>query len=136
MKLSTWFLILLLGCVLVNAQPKQPGGSGVREVNQVAQPSATSTIAIVGATLIDGRGGPAVPDSVVVIRGERIAAVGTRLSVKIPDGAEIVDVKGLTILPGLIDAHFHIDGDDCLPALFLSHRFTSLRDAGPWIEAS
>jgi imidazolonepropionase-like amidohydrolase len=135
MKLSTWFLILLSGCVLVNAQPKQSGGSGVREINQVKEPSATSTIAIVGATLIDGRGGPVVPDSVVVIRGERIAAVGTRLSVKIPDGAEIVDVKGLTILPGLIDAHFHIDGDDSLPALFLSHGVTSIRDPGQWIEA-
>ena len=135
MKLSTWFLILLSGCVLVNAQPKQSGGSSVREVNQVKEPSATSTIAIVGATLIDGRGGPAVPDSVVVIRGERIAAVGTRLSVKIPDGAEIVDAKGLAILPGLIDAHFHIDGDDSLPALFLSHGVTSIRDPGQWIEA-
>jgi imidazolonepropionase-like amidohydrolase len=135
MKLSTWFLILLSGCVLVNAQPKQSGGSGVREINQVKEPSATSSIAIVGATLIDGRGGPSVPDSVVVIRGERIAAVGTRLTVKIPDGAEIVDAKGLTILPGLIDAHFHIDGDDSLPALFLSHGVTSIRDPGQWIEA-
>jgi hypothetical protein len=35
----------------------------------------------------------------------------------------------------LIDAHFHIDGDDALPALFLSHGVTSLRDPGQWIEA-
>jgi imidazolonepropionase-like amidohydrolase len=133
MKLSTWLLILLSGSVLVNAQPKQR--SSVREVNQVAEPPATSTIAIVGATLIDGRGGPAVPDSVIVIRGEHIQAVGTRLLVKVPDGAEVVDVKGLTLLPGLIDAHFHIDGDDSLPALFLSHGVTSIRDPGQWIEA-
>jgi imidazolonepropionase-like amidohydrolase len=38
-------------------------------------------------------------------------------------------------LPGLIDAHFHIDGDDPLPALYLSHGITSLRDPGQWIEA-
>jgi imidazolonepropionase-like amidohydrolase len=47
----------------------------------------------------------------------------------------VVDAKGLTVLPGLIDAHFHIDGDDSLPALFLSHGVTSLRDPGQWIEA-
>jgi imidazolonepropionase-like amidohydrolase len=118
----------------VNAQPRRRGASSAREVNQVARPPATTTIAIVGATLIDGRRGPAIPDSVVVVRGEIIAAVGTRGSVKIPPGAEIVDVKG-TLLPGLIDAHFHIDGDDSLPSLFLSHGVTSIRDPGQWIEA-
>ena len=44
----------------------------VREVNGVARAEPTRTVAIVGATLIDGRGGPPVADSVVVVRGERI----------------------------------------------------------------
>lgn len=122
-------LFLFLVCTQVCAQ------QSLREVNQVAQPQAASVIAIVGANLIDGRGGPVVSDSVVVIRNERIIAVGNRSSVKIPDGANVVDAKGLTLLPGLIDAHFHIDGDDSLPALFLSHGVTSLRDPGQWIEA-
>src|SRR6185436_14242064 len=100
-----------------------------------AQPPAASTIAIVGATLIDGRGGAAIPDSVVIVHGDRIAAAGTRTSVTIPRGAEVVDAKGLTLLPGLIDSHFHIDGDDPLPALYLSHGVTSVRDPGQWIEA-
>jgi imidazolonepropionase-like amidohydrolase len=124
-------LLLLTACVLASAQPKQ----SVREVNQVAKPTAGSLIAIVGATLIDGRGGPAISDSVVVIRDERIAAVGERSTVKVPQGAEVFEAKGLTLLPGLIDAHFHIDGDDPLPALYLSHGITSLRDPGQWIEA-
>jgi imidazolonepropionase-like amidohydrolase len=106
-----------------------------REVNKVASPAATSVIAIVGATLIDGTGGPVVADSIVVIRGERIVAVGKRSVIKVPSGAEIVDAKGLTLLPGLIDSHFHIDGDDPLPALYLSHGVTSIRDPGQWIEA-
>ena len=126
-------LVLIICCVLVVAQ--SPRRSSLREVNQVAQPRAESTIAIVGATLIDGRGGPAVPDSVVIVRGDRIASVGTRASVKIPQGAEVVEANGLTLLPGLIDSHFHIDGDDPLPALYLSHGVTSLRDPGQWIEA-
>jgi imidazolonepropionase-like amidohydrolase len=129
-------LFLLTACLLVTAQTKQPlRQSSVREVNEVAKAPAGSLVAIVGATLIDGRGGQPISDSVVVVRDGRIAAVGNRSSVKIPQGAEIIDAKGLTLLPGLIDAHFHIDGDDPLPGLYLSHGVTSLRDPGQWIEA-
>jgi imidazolonepropionase-like amidohydrolase len=135
MRFSIWVLILLAGAALVSAQPRDLAKSSLREVNKVAQPPAISVIAIVGSSLIDGRGGPVVPDSVVIIRGERIVAVGKQGEVKIPPGAEVVDAKGLTLLPGLIDAHFHIDGDDPLPALYLSHGVTSLRDPGQWIEA-
>jgi imidazolonepropionase-like amidohydrolase len=135
------FILSLFSCVAVSAQRESPrtskpsGKVTVREVNQVERPAASHLIAIVGSTLIDGRGGPAISDSVVVIRGEQIAAVGERASIVIPPGAEVVDAKGLTLLPGLIDAHFHIDGDDPLPALYLSHGITSLRDPGQWIEA-
>ena len=125
-------LILIICCVLAVAQSRT---SSLREVNDVAQPRAESTIAIVGATLIDGLGGPAIPDSVVIVRGDRIAAAGKRTSVMIPPGAEVVEATGLTLLPGLIDSHFHIDGDDSLPALYLSHGVTSLRDPGQWIKA-
>ena len=127
MKSFVSIVVLLASSALLNAQ--------LREINQVANPPETSVIAIVGATLIDGRGGPPVSDAVVIVKGERIEAVGNRASVKIPPGAEIVDAKGLTLLPGLIDSHFHIDGDDPLPALYLSHGVTSIRDPGQWIEA-
>ncbi len=115
-----------------------PGGRGARahqrgQSGKGADPNRT--VAIVGATLIDGRGGSPVADSVVVVRGERIVAAGARASVRVPAGAEVFEARGLTLLPGLIDAHFHIDGDDGLPALFLSHGVTSLRDPGQWIEA-
>ena len=123
-------LVFIASSTLLSAQQR-----GLPEVNQIAAPPETSVIAIVGATLIDGRGGPAVPDSVVIVRGAQIAAVGTRTSISIPPGAEVVNAKGLTLLPGLIDSHFHIDGDDSLPALYLSHGVTSLRDPGQWIEA-
>jgi len=105
------------------------------EVNEVARPDANHVVAIVGATLIDGRGGTPILDAAVVVRGERIIAAGKRSAVSIPSGAEIIDANGLTLVPGLIDAHFHIDGDDSLPALYLTHGVTSLRDPGQWIEA-
>lgn len=107
----------------------------VNEVNRVAAADPNHTIAIVGATLVDGRGGSPVRDSVVVVRGDRVVAAGARSSVRVPAGAETFDARGMTLLPGLIDAHFHIDGDDPLPALYLSHGVTSLRDPGQWIEA-
>ena len=130
MKIFLSIVLIVICCASASAQ-----NSSLREVNKVAQPVATSLIAIVGATLIDGTGKPALSDSVVVIRGERIIAAGKRDAVKVPAGAEVVDAKGLTLVPGLIDSHFHIDGDDPLPALYLSHGVTSLRDPGQWIEA-
>ena len=137
MKLFLTAISLLILCALVNAQPARRDAmkTSLREVNKVAQRAPTSEIAIVGATLIDGRGGPAIEDSIVVVRADRIVSVGKRNALKVPAGAEVVDAKGLTLLPGLIDSHFHIDGDDPLPALYLSHGVTSLRDPGQWIEA-
>ena len=135
MKLYLSAILIASLFVLGNAQSRDPKKSGLREVNKVAAPPATSVIAIVGATLIDGRGGPVVTDSVVLIRGDRIVEAGKRETVKVPSGAEVFDAKGLTLVPGLIDSHFHIDGDDPLPALYLSHGVTSLRDPGQWIEA-
>ncbi len=132
MKIFFSTVLIVILSAFANAQPAP---RSLREVNKVAQPQATSVIAIVGATLIDGTGGPAVSDSVVIIRGERIVAVGKRAAVKVPAGAEVFDAKGLTLVPGLIDSHFHIDGDDPLPALYLSHGVTSVRDPGQWIEA-
>ena len=132
--------LLLLCSVGVLAQLRQgpsdkPLKVSIHEVNRVDQPNPNQVVAIVGATLIDGTGGPPVPEAIVVVRADRIVAIGKRDLVKIPQGAEVFDAKGLTLVPGLIDSHFHIDGDDGLPALYLTHGITSLRDPGQWIEA-
>jgi imidazolonepropionase-like amidohydrolase len=52
----------------------------------------------------------------------------------IPASARIYDASGLTLLPGLLDAHFHIERDYELPRLFLAHGVTSVRDPGQWIH--
>ena len=67
----------------------------------------TRPIAIQGATLIDGTGRAAVTDSLVIIQDGRFQAVGKRGEVAIPQDAEVVEAKGKTILPGLIDGHCH-----------------------------
>src|SRR5207244_9727732 len=60
------------------------------------------------ARLIDGTGAAPVDGATVVIRGNRIDAVTTRNQSDFPAEAEIIDVAGLTVLPGLIDCHDHM----------------------------
>jgi imidazolonepropionase-like amidohydrolase len=61
-----------------------------------------------GGKLIDGTGAQPVADVAVLVRDQRIAAVTTRAGGDWPSDAEIIDVSGMTILPGLIDCHDHL----------------------------
>src|SRR5260370_4604572 len=61
-----------------------------------------------GGTLIDGTGAGPQPGATVVIRDQRIEAVTTKPAGEWPQDAEIIDVSGMTILPGLIDCHDHM----------------------------
>ena len=119
-------VIIALTCLSVVAQrspaSKRVSLRPIREINQVARPPASRAIAIVGATLVDGRGGPPLGDAVVVVQGETIIASGPRKAVPIPPNAEVVSAQGLTLLPGLIDSHFHLDNDGALPSLYLKPR--------------
>jgi imidazolonepropionase-like amidohydrolase len=63
--------------------------------------------ALVGATLLDGNGGPPVRDAVVVIREGTIECAGPRAACPVPAGVDTADVSGLWITPGLVDAHVH-----------------------------
>lgn len=130
---SATLVLLGLGLATEAAQPS--ARRTLREVNEVAAPAASKVIAIIGATLVDGRGGTPVADAVVVVRGSRIVGAGPRAAVTVPSGAEVVDASGQWLVPGLIDSHFHLDGDGTLPQLFLTRGVTSVRDPGQWIEA-
>ena len=74
-------------------------------------PAEPADVAIVGAQLIDGAGGDPISDSVILIRGDRVVAAGTRADTGVPAGAEIVDGAGKTVIPGLVDMHSHYLGD-------------------------
>lgn len=71
--------------------------------------AADDTIAIVGATMIDGSGRAPVVDSVVVLKGDSILAAGKRAQVQVPPGARVIEARGLVVAPGFIDAHNHSD---------------------------
>ncbi|MEO8426592.1 MAG: amidohydrolase family protein [Verrucomicrobiota bacterium] len=124
-----WATILVLLTGAVSASP----ADSLKEIN-LPGADTNRLLAIVGITLIDGRGGSPVPDAVVVVRGDRIDAAGSRSSIRIPREAEVFDGKGRTLLPGFMDSHFHIERDYELPRLVLSHGVTSVRDPGQWIE--
>lgn len=66
-------------------------------------------LALVGGMLLDGYEGPALHHAAVVIEGNRIVAVGPADKVMIAEDARVVDTRGKTMLPGLIDAHVHVD---------------------------
>jgi len=81
----------------------------------LAQAPPAATVALTGARVIDGTGRAPIEPATLVIENGRIAAVGT--SVAIPAGASRIDLAGKTILPGLVNAHGHlnVDGNTRLP---------------------
>jgi imidazolonepropionase-like amidohydrolase len=103
-------------------------------------------VALRAGRLLDVRTGEVTPDVVILVEGDRIASVGGA----VPAGVPLIDLSGLTVLPGLIDAHDHILGNpkDWSPTVslrtsapeavlwgvrniqvLLDHGFTSVRDA-------
>lgn len=69
---------------------------------------ATDRVLLVGGTVIDGTGATAVPGTDVLLEPDRIVAVGADAAGRAGDRVERIDVTGLTVMPGLIDAHCHI----------------------------
>ena len=65
--------------------------------------------ALVGGTLISGLGNTPLQDSVILVDGERITAVGTIATLPVPDGYTVVSTEGMSVLPGLWDMHVHLD---------------------------
>ena len=68
----------------------------------------STPLVIQGGTLIDGTGRTPLDDAVIIVEGERIKSVGKRGELSVPRAARVIDVKGKTILPGLIDGHCHL----------------------------
>ena len=64
--------------------------------------------ALVGGKLVDGTGRPPIEDAVVLIKGDRIRSVGQADAITIPPAAEMIDVTGKTVIPGLINCHTHL----------------------------
>jgi imidazolonepropionase-like amidohydrolase len=70
---------------------------------------ASANLAIVGGRLLDGWGAAPLEDSVILIRENRIVALGKRGEVAVPSHCRVIDASGMTVMPGLIDMHVHLD---------------------------
>jgi imidazolonepropionase-like amidohydrolase len=70
--------------------------------------SSAQVTALVGGTLIDGFGSKPMSNSIILIEGEKIKAVGQVGSLAIPAGAKIISTEGMSVMPGLWDMHVHL----------------------------
>ena len=73
-----------------------------------AEPAGAPTLALVGGRIIDGYEGRPIEDGVVLIAGNRIAAVGTRSQITVPPGTPTIDTRGMSVMPGMADMHVHL----------------------------
>jgi hypothetical protein len=99
---------------------------------------AENLLVVQGGKLIDGTGRPPTENSVIVIQAGRFQAVGRSGAVAIPADAQVIDVKGKTVLPGFIDGHGHLE--DFHGELYLHLGITTcasieLYQDGPWTLA-
>ena len=83
---------------------------GVLVLSVAPRPSGQTRAvkALVGGMLVDGNGSRPIQNSVIVIDGDRIRAVGQVGSLQVPAGAEVISTEGMTVLPGLWDMHVHL----------------------------
>jgi imidazolonepropionase-like amidohydrolase/Tol biopolymer transport system component len=83
--------------------------SGIGLARTVSAAKPTGSVALTGARIVTMRGadGGVIEDGTILVRGDRIEAVGQRSEIAIPAGIPVVDVTGKTIVPGFIDAHAH-----------------------------
>jgi imidazolonepropionase-like amidohydrolase len=100
-------LIISVICLLVSAVPTWVQRSSERSGSRGGVGANLASV-LRPARVWDGTSGDTHAGWVVVIQGETIEAVGPADSIKGPDGARIIDLPGMTLLPGLIDAHTHM----------------------------
>ena len=93
-------------------------------------------IALLGATLIDGSGGPPLRDAALVVRRGHVESISTRAGFELPKKTTELDLTGRWIIPGLIDAHTHISpAATWAPTRFLAWGVTTVRDVHGSLDA-
>ena len=92
----------------------------------------TRPLVLDNVRIVDGSGAAAIEHGRIVIEGARIARIGPAAGVAVPPASDTIDLAGRTVIPGLIDLHFHIESDPKLALRQLSHGITSFRDPGQW----
>ncbi len=115
------------------ARAAEDGMAVLAQLADRFSPKRPGPLAIVGATLIDGNGAEPVEDSVVIVEGDRIAAAGPRARIAVPSDAQILEARGLALLPGLWEMHAHFTQVEWGP-IYLAAGVTTARDCANEFE--
>ena len=134
---------LAAATVAVLALPPAAGGQGTPAAGRQLAPQVrrfvsvdAPVVALVHARLIDGTGRPARDDQTVIVEGDRIARVGPSANLAVPAGAQVVDLSGHTLMPGIVGMHNHMyyGGMQPMfgsyPRLFMAAGVTTIRTTG------
>jgi hypothetical protein len=97
-------------------------------------PTGSSRIIITNGTVVDGRGSEPIRDGIVVIVDDRITFVGSASDYPDRTHGQVIDARGGTILPGIIDAHVHGASDPAIRRQFLISGVTAVCDLGSPLE--
>jgi imidazolonepropionase-like amidohydrolase len=116
---------------VASSAPTREVAASTRSYNYLAPES--SVIALVGAT-VHPVAGPAIPNGVVVVRGGRIAAVGSAAQVQIPADAKRVDLAGKHVYPGMISPVTQL-GMDEISSIASARDVTEVGDFNPHVRA-
>jgi len=135
MKITT--LLLLLSCAFVNCAAQAPQSDRQQFIRAEAP-----VIALTHVRVIDGTGGAVLEDQTIVISGGKVQSIRASASAKVDDGALILDLKGYTVLPGLVGMHDHMffpmggnppmysNMGSSFPRLYLALGVTTIRTTG------
>jgi len=111
--------LLCLGPIVSAAQNKQ---------------FASRPLEIADVTVIDTTGAPAKPGQTVTVEGNRISQVGDAKKVHAPKGAQVINARGLYVIPGLWDMHVHVWETDRTFPLFIANGVLGVRNMGGHLD--
>lgn len=107
--------------------------NALKEYTEKLKGEQAQTIALVGGDIVDGLTDVTQKDMVMIIKDGRIAAIGSRSTMEVPNDAKVIDLTGKTLMPGLWDMHAHSNQVQWAPA-YLAGGITTIRDNGNEIE--
>jgi len=136
MKKAPFAFIFLVAILSVAAQIPKPLSPGVRAFVTLDAP----VFALIHVRVIDGTGAPVREDQAIVVSDGKIQAIGDAASTPVPSGAKVLDLKGYTVIPGLVGMHDHIfypagsahynTLEFSAPRLYLACGVTTIRTTG------
>src|SRR5262249_5734925 len=115
------------------AKAAEDGMAVLAQLADRFSPRRPGPLAIVGATLIDGTGVAPMEDSIVIVHGDRIAGAGPRARIAIPPDAQVLEARGMALLPGLWEMHAHFTQVEWGP-IYLAAGVTTARDCANEFE--